>query len=504
MAAITQRILGIYGWLDDRLHITKLFESTAGHKVPQSAGSWFYVFGSATLLCFAIQVLTGICLALVYVPSAAEAYTTLEYMTYQQPLGWFLRAVHNWGSNFMVGIMLLHMTQVFLWGAYKYPREITWLSGCILLFATLGMAFTGQVLRFDQDAYWGLGIGAAIVGRVPLLGEQLVHLMLGGPIIAGETLSRFFTLHVFVLPGLIIGVVAMHLRLVLTKGINEYPKPGVLVNRKTYKQEYEKIIEKEGVPFFPKAIDKDLVAAGIVIFGILAAAIFFGPKGPEGDPNPTYIDTIPRPDFFFLWIFAVAALLPAYMETFVLLVGPIVAVVILFALPFISNEGEKHWRRRPFAVIVVVSLWLGLGTLTYLGMTSPWSPDMHAWTKDVTPDEFVQNRTPLELQGNLVLQYKQCRNCHAIDGIGGKRGPDLATVGVRLTRDQLTRQVVQGGGNMPAYGKNLSPAETYALVEYLSSLRPPGIPPARNSENPGEPPAETTAAPADGGETAMR
>ncbi len=483
----------IYQWVDDRLHVSKLFESTAGHHVPQSAGSWFYVFGSATLLCFVIQVATGTLLAFVYVPSASEAYTTLEYLTFQQNFGWFLRAVHNWGSNFMVGIMFLHMTQVFLWGAFKYPREVTWLSGCVLLFLTLGMAFTGQVLRFDEDAYWGLGIGAAIMGRVPVIGEGLVHLMLGGPIIAGETLSRFFSLHVFLIPGAIIALISLHLRLVLTKGINEYPTPGVLVKRKTYDAHYKAILKREGVPFFPKAIDKDILAAAIVIFGILAAAIFFGPKGPIGPPDPTQIDTLPRPDFFFLWIFAVAALLPKDLESIILLTGAPVIILILFALPFVCNEGEKHWRRRPVSVLTVIMVYLVLGLLTYLGATSPWSPKMDAWSGDPTPPKFILNRTPLELAGLSVLQYKQCRDCHAIDGIGGQRGPDLADVGARLTAPQLTRQVIQGGGNMPAYGKNLSPDQVSALVAYLVSLHRPGVEPARDSTIPAIPPKQASA-----------
>ena len=149
-------------WIDARLHVSALYASTAGHTVPASAASWFYVFGSGTLTCFMLQIVTGICLAFVYVPSADEAYTTLEYLNYQQPLGWYLRALHFWGSNFMVSIMAIHMTQVFLFGAFKYPRELTWISGCVLLLLTLGMAFTGQIMRFDQDAYWGLGISAAI------------------------------------------------------------------------------------------------------------------------------------------------------------------------------------------------------------------------------------------------------------------------------------------------------------------------------------------------------
>src|SRR5207249_2105565 len=126
-----------------------------------------------------------------YVPSAGEAWNSLQTLNHGISLGWFIRALHGWGSNFMVAIVLIHMVQVFLFGAYKFPRELTWIVGVLLLLVTLGMAFTGQIMRFDQDAYWGLGIGASIVSRVPLIGPWAVNLMLGGPIIAGATLSRF-------------------------------------------------------------------------------------------------------------------------------------------------------------------------------------------------------------------------------------------------------------------------------------------------------------------------
>ncbi len=155
-------------WFEERLQLKKLLGPTMAHPVPRSSASWWYVFGSATLVIFMLQIVTGICLALVYVPSTAEVYASLEHLNYQQPLGWFLRAVHFWGSNFMVAMMSLHMIQVFLFGAYKYPRELTWIVGVFLLLCTLGMAFTGQVLRWDQDAYWGLGIGVAMIGRAPL------------------------------------------------------------------------------------------------------------------------------------------------------------------------------------------------------------------------------------------------------------------------------------------------------------------------------------------------
>ena len=208
-------------WLDQRIQLGKPIQETLDHPVPRRSASWFYVFGSAALTVFILQLFTGILLATVYVPSAAQAWDSLQALDHQVTLGWFLRALHGWGSNFMVGIVLVHMAQVFLFGAFKFPRELTWIAGVFLLLMTLGMAFSGQVLRFDQDAYWGLGIGGAIMSRVPILGPWAVNLLLGGPIIAGATLSRFFALHVFVIPGSLIAFVGLHLLLVLKLGINE-------------------------------------------------------------------------------------------------------------------------------------------------------------------------------------------------------------------------------------------------------------------------------------------
>ncbi len=459
-------------WLEDRLHIAKLFESTGGHKVPPSTNSWFYVFGSGTLLCFVLQIVTGTLLAFVYVPSGSEAWSSLQYLNNEQFLGWFLRAMHNWGSIFMVAIMSAHLIQTFLFGAYKYPRELTWVSGCVLFLCTLGMAFTGQILRFDQDAYWGLGIGASIMGRVPFIGAQLVHLMLAGSIIAGETLSRFFSLHVFVVPGLIIALLSLHLRLVLMKGINEYPKPGSVVRKESYEVEYEELIRKTGVPFVPNVIGKDLIFSALVMMGIVTCALVFGPMGPSGPPNPTLIHTAPKPDFYFLPVFAALSLLPPYMESFLVLVLPVILIAVLILLPFYSGTGEKSYRRRPFAVVIVILALLTVGLLAYSGTFTPWSPHMEAWSSAATPVAELKGRTPLELQGAILIQNKQCRNCHALGGEGGLRGPALDTVATRLTGDQLIRQVIQGSGNMPAYGKNLRPAEVTALVAFMETLRP--------------------------------
>jgi ubiquinol-cytochrome c reductase cytochrome b subunit len=474
-------IASIAEWLDARLQLGSSIRETAQHEVPRETASWFYVFGSAAFVVFMLQIVTGILLALIYVPSAAEAWNSLQTLNQSVPLGWYIRALHGWGSNFMVAIVLIHMVQVFLFGAYKYPRELTWIVGVFLLLITLGMAFTGQVLRFDQDAYWGLGIGASIASRVPLLGPSIVHLMLGGPIIAGATLSRFFALHVFVVPGLLIAFVAVHLLMVVKLGINEWPMPGRLVRKATYTKEYHELTKKDGLPFVPGAVWKDLFFAAFVLLSVGACAYYFGPFGPSGPPDPTIIQTAPKPDFFFLWLYAVLSFLPPSMETPVLLIGPVLGILGLLLLPFVFGEGEKSWRRRPVAVLTILLVAVSLTAFTQLGLHTPWSPLMDAWSRIPIPRDFLHNRTALERQGALVFQVKQCHNCHSLGDEGGKRGPALDAVAMRLTQDQLIRQVIQGGGNMPAYGKNLSPAETTALVAFLETLHPAGQRPAQDA-----------------------
>jgi ubiquinol-cytochrome c reductase cytochrome b subunit len=470
-------------WLDARLQLAASLREVTEHPVPRETASWFYVFGSAALVVFVVQIVTGILLALVYVPSAAEAWNSLQLLNHSIPFGWFVRALHGWGSNFMVAIVLIHMVQVFLFGAYKFPRELTWIVGVFLLLMTLGMAFSGQVLRFDQDAFWGLGIGASICSRVPVAGPWMVKLLLGGPIIAGATLSRFFALHVFVIPGLLIAFVGLHLLMVLKLGINEWPMPGRVVRKATYVKEYHELTKKDGIPFVPGAVWKDLFFAGCVLLALAACAAYFGPFGPSGRPDPTIIQTAPRPDYFFLWLYALLSLLPPQMETPALLIGPVIAILGLLLLPFLFGEGEKSWRRRPMAVLSILLIAVVLGTFTDLAGRAPWSPVMDAWSGEPIPDKFLHGRTALERQGAAVFQLKQCHNCHALGNDGGKRGPALDTVAVVLTEDQLIRQVIQGGGNMPAYGKNLSPAETTALVAFLKTLYPAGQRPASDASH---------------------
>src|ERR1700677_4253295 len=345
MASLRKRAIDVYNWFEQRRGLGTPAIEAAEHEVPANTSSWWYVFGSAATVILVLQVVTGILLALVYAPTASHAWASLEFLDHNVRLGWFLRAMHGWGSDFMVAIVLIHLVQVFLFGAYKFPRELTWIIGVFLLLLTLGMAFTGQVLRFDQDAYWGLGIGASIVSRVPFIGGALVDLMLGGPIIAGPALSRFFTLHVFVIPGILLALVGLHLLMVLRLGINDWPMPGRVVNKKTYVQEYHKLTEKTGIPFVPDAAWKDAVFAATILLAIMACAFWFGPFGPSGQPDPTIIETAPKPDYFFLWLYAVLAYLPPALETPVLFIMPVVGIVALILLPLLSGEGEKHVSR---------------------------------------------------------------------------------------------------------------------------------------------------------------
>jgi ubiquinol-cytochrome c reductase cytochrome b subunit len=374
------------------------------------------------------------------------------------------------------------MAQVFLFGAYKFPRELTWVLGVFLLLLTLGIAFTGQVLRFDQDAYWGLGIGASIASRVPFVGSTAVHMMLGGPIIAGATLSRFFAFHVFVIPGMLLVFAILHVWMVVKLGINEWPMPGRVVRRTTYLTEYHELTKKDGRPFVPGAVWKDAFFSAAILAAVAVCAAVFGPYGPGGQPDPTIIQTAPKPDFFFLWLYAVLSYLPPSLETPFLLIAPVLGIAGLAGLPFYAGEGEKSWHKRPVAIIMLTTVAVAWGVFTHLGTFTPWSPKMNAWSGGPPiPVRYTHDASPLQRQGAIVFQSKQCRNCHAIAGVGGMRGPALDLVATRLTEDQLIRQVLQGGGNMPAYGKNLSPSETTALVQFLETLHPLNQPPAADA-----------------------
>ncbi len=388
-------------WFDARLRLRETLLPMMRHPVPRRIAGpmgWWYVLGSASMTMLMIQILTGVGLALVYVPSADRAYDSLLALNYDQPLGWFLRALHYYAGSGMVVMVLLHMTQVFLHGAYKYPRELTWVLGVLLLLCTMGMFFTGQVLRWDPDAYWGLAVGGSMAGRVPVIGPWVVHTMLGGPVIGGDALSRFFALHVFVIPGALLFFLAVHLWLVLKRGVSAPPVPGQTVDPKTYDAAYEEELKK-GVPFLGDAMLKDALFSALAVIVVVAIAAIVGPKGPTGPPDPTIAGANPRPEWPFLWLFALLSLSPPAAETFIILVFPVLLIVALFLVPFISNRGERAPGRRPVAVLTVVVALTLFGVLTYQGAESFWSPAMTAWSGAPVPEDIIQKCSPLQLQG---------------------------------------------------------------------------------------------------------
>src|SRR5205085_591731 len=290
-------LFAVGDWFDARLRLRETLLPMMRHPIPREVAGpvgWWYVFGSASLTLLLVQILTGVGLALVYVPAADKAYDSLLYLDYDVTLGWFLRSLRYYAGSGMVVLVLVHMTQVFLHGAYKYPRELTWVLGVFLLLCTLGMFFTGQVLRWDPDAYWGLAVGGSMAGRVPVAGPWLVRQMLGGSVIGGNSLSRFFALHVFVIPGALLFFLAIHLWLVLKRGISAPPVPGQPVDPKIYDEEYEKEL-KTGVPFLGDAMLKDAFCSSVAVIAVVALAVILGPKGPSGPPDPTLAGANPRP-----------------------------------------------------------------------------------------------------------------------------------------------------------------------------------------------------------------
>jgi quinol-cytochrome oxidoreductase complex cytochrome b subunit len=209
-------------WLDERLGLTTIYDLVLDRKVPKV--NWWFTLGSATLFLFVLQGVTGIFLAVYYVPSPDSAYDSIQYIMNGVTFGWLMRGIHHWGATLMVIFVFIHMLRTFFMGAYKYPREITWLTGVILLLATLGMGFTGYLLPWNQRAFWATTVGTEIAGTVPLIGDFIVRVLRGGTDLSAVTLARFFSVHIWFLPVVIIGLISVHMYLVVRIGISAVPE----------------------------------------------------------------------------------------------------------------------------------------------------------------------------------------------------------------------------------------------------------------------------------------
>lgn len=451
---------------DDRTGTTKLFGPILRHPVPQTGKiGWAYVFGSATLISFITLVATGTILATAYVPATADAYNSLQFITHDT-FGRIVRGIHYFAASAMMICIGAHMIRVFLMGSYKFPREVNWLTGVVLFALTLVMAFTGQLLRWDQDGFWSLVVVAEQAGRLPLVGKAVAHFIFAGDTVSGATLSRFFAIHVFFIPALIFATIALHLYLVIHDGISEPPKAGEPVDPKTYRRKYEALLARRGVPFWPDAAWRDAVFAVLIIVVIVLLAATVGPKELGKQPDPSIIEAYPRPDWYFLWYFGVLALLPKGLESLVIVLAPVLLFVVLFGLPFMSNHGERSPKRRPWSVAVVLLVLIMIGTLWQVAVRAPWSPQFEVQPLSAS---VVGTTSGPVAQGAQLFNAKGCQYCHAVNGQGGSRGPDLTNVAKRLTQEQITIRILNGGANMPAYGGNLTPDEVNALVAFLRS-----------------------------------
>ena len=300
-------------WFEDRTGLMGAIGPIIKHPVPANSASWFYVFGSATLFAFMLQVATGVALAFMYVPSAGEAYQSLQYITDQTTFGRIVRGMHNWGASAMILLLGIHMIRVYMTASYKFPREMHWISGVVLWALTVIMAFSGQVVRWDQTAVWSMIVAAEQAGRIPFIGTWVADFLIGGGTIGAATLSRMFAYHVFIVPALLFLFIGFHLYLVIKNGISEFPQAGKPVDPKTYREEYKALVKKKGIPFWPDAAWRDMVFGFIVITTILLIAIIIGPPALCPPPNPSNLDALPVPDWYFIFYFSFLALIPPAM-----------------------------------------------------------------------------------------------------------------------------------------------------------------------------------------------
>jgi ubiquinol-cytochrome c reductase cytochrome b subunit len=468
MRSTLQRTTGSAGrWLDHRLALSRWVLPVLRHPVPRDV-NWWYVLGSATLVAFIVQVVTGVALAFTYVPSPDHAYDSLQFISSTAILGRVVRGVHYWGASAMVVLVALHAIRVFLSGSFKFPREMNWVTGVVLLFLTLGMAFTGQLLRWDQDAYWAVAVAAEQAGRTPVIGGLVAQIVVAGKTIGAATLTRFYATHVFLIPALIFATIGVHLYLLLRHGISEPPRAGAPVDPDTYEAEYEAELHRSGIPFWPDAAWRDVIFALGVGVVVLALAIAVGPKALAARADPTNLHADPRPDWYFLWLFALLALIPPKLEDWLIIGLPAVAAGVLFLLPFVFPRGERSPRRRPWAVGSVGVIVIAIGALVFEGHLAPWSPALPPPTLPVAVTAPLQGDAAT---GAQLFETHGCIACHTIDGTGGQRGPNLSAVGSRLSENELTWRILNGGHNMPSFATTLSPDQVSALVTFLHSRR---------------------------------
>jgi ubiquinol-cytochrome c reductase cytochrome b subunit len=478
---LPQQTAGIRGWVNRRTGLDNLLRTALDEPIPGGA-RLAYIFGSGLLFIFISQIITGVFLALYYVPSADHAHTTVAYITKTVTAGSFLRSLHAYGASAMVVVLLLHLSQTYVYGAYKGRREILWVSGCVLFGLVMAMAFTGYLLPWDQRAYFATAVGTNAVSEVPFIGESLKRVMRGGTEMGTLTISRFFVAHVFLIPAVIFGMVASHIFLFRKAGaagpVTEDPHQP---NQKTE-------------PFYPRQVVMDLSLTALLIIG-LGCMAFFAPVQIGPSANPADTQYVPRPEWYYLPIFQWLKYWHGAGSIVGVLIIPTILALMVVSLPFLDRSAERRPWKRPIAMgayaFVLFSL-IGLGWRSYYldahdaGVAQqlakqraeeeeysrkPFEPELSSASLVAAN---VALADPLAAKGKTIFEAQSCNACHGDGGIGTAAAPALVGVGAKLSADQIAELILHPNAKMTAGGMpatDLPPDDMKALVAYVESLK---------------------------------
>jgi len=343
--------MSLLEWVDERIDLSDVRHFIAEKGVPVHAQKIWYYLGGTTLFLFGVQIFTGILLLLYYRPSSSEAYESVQFIVTRVPFGWLIRNMHSWSANLLIGLAFAHFFSVFLLKSYRKPRELTWVSGMLLLFLMLGFGFSGYLLPWNELSFFATKVGTGIAGAVPLVGRFTLRLLRGGDDVTGATLSRFYGLHVAVLPAITTALVAVHLLFVQRQGmsvplsIERKLRPGQRLPQ---------------MPFFPNYVLRDVVAWYVVI-AVLAALAAFSPweLGTKADPFAVVPPGI-RPEWYFLAMFHTLKLLPSHILGVegerLGVVGFGIAAVFLVVVPFLDRRASRGEPSRAFTVLALLGL----------------------------------------------------------------------------------------------------------------------------------------------------
>lgn len=433
---------------------------------PIPGGSrWAAAFGSLLLFTFMLQVVTGILLMMNYAPSVSTAWASVRFIQEDVTLGWLIRGLHHWGSSAMVILLLFHLVQVFVWGAYKRPREFTWMVGVVLLGLTLALAFTGYLLPWDQKAYWASKVGLGIMSTTPLIGDYLRTLLQGGSEMGNLTLTRFFTLHAFVLPGLLVLLTVVHLYLFRLHGVTT-----------SWRTPVAQLKAKEE-PFWPGQVWKDGVLALVVLIALGVWCFYHpAPLGAIADPSQPYEA---RPEWYFMFMFKLLQYFPGPYEIVGTFVLPTVFFLVLLFWPWLDRSPHRDPRRRPVALGLLTAGTVGLVGLTIFAIVS--DVRMREPQLAVAKAAAAERAGPLQKVDVASVYESHCMACHGVDGTGNQLRvamptiPDFTSLDWQQTKpDQEITAIIRDGTEplMPAYHDKISEGEILALTSYLRAFAP--------------------------------